>query len=404
VRADCRRRSMTTPMPARPMRIAQMLESDGPGGAETVLVRLSSELRARGHMVFPVGPDRGIGWLGARLREEGFAPDTFSIRRPLDWRCLRGMIRLLRERRVDVVHSHEFTMAIYGAAAARWLGIRHVITMHGSQYVMAKWRRREALRLAFRASAYVVGCSADTTTHLEHELGLHPGTFIRTVSNGVPFREGDRAASRVGLGVQGEELLLFAAGNLIERKGHAVLIRALASLRPPASAVRWRLAIAGQGVERERLLALAADCGVSDRVHLLGQRADIMDLQTAADVFVMPSLWEGLPLALLEAMHAGSAIVASRTSGIPEAITDGVEGVLTPPGDVRALSDAIASVLLSGELRARLGGAARDRAQSQFSMRRMTDEYEALYQSPTLRHRRSDSSAWPQRQGSEPFD
>lgn len=373
---------MTASNPARPLRIAQMLESDGPGGAETVLVRLSTELRARGHTVFPVGPDRGIGWLGARLREQGFEPDTFSIRRPLDWRCLRGMIRLLRARRVDVVHSHEFTMAVYGAAAARWLGVPHVITMHGSQYVMAKWRRRVALQAAFRSSVHVVGVSADTTAHLEREMGIPPGTLIRTVSNGVPFREGDRAAVRRALDVTDREILLFAAGNLIERKGHAVLIRALASLRPPASEIPWRLAIAGQGVELERLRSLAAEMGVGDRVHLLGQRGDIMDLQTAADIFVMPSLWEGLPLALLEAMHAGTAIVASRTSGIPEAITDGVDGVLTPPGDVQSLADALATLLVSADLRTRLGTAARRRARAQFSMERMTDEYEALYRSP----------------------
>ena len=370
---------MTGGTAVRPLRIAQMLESDGPGGAETVLVRLSSELRARGHTVLPVGPDRGIGWLGARLREEGFDPDTFSIRRPLDWRCLRGMIQLLGTRRVDVVHSHEFTMAVYGAAAARWLGVPHIITMHGSQYVMAKWRRRAALQLAFRSSAHVVGCSADTTAHLEREMGIAPGSLIRTVTNGVPFRAGDRHAVRRGLSAADDEILLFAAGNLIERKGHAVLIRALAALRPPASAVRWRLAIAGQGVELDRLRSLAAECGVGDRVHLLGQRGDIMDLQSAADVFVMPSLWEGLPLALLEAMHAGSAIVASRTSGIPEAITDGVEGILTPPGDADALAAALATVLTSSDLRARLGASARSRAHAQFSMERMTDEYEALY-------------------------
>ena len=143
-----------------------MLESDGPGGAETVLIRLSEALRARGHTVFPVGPARGVGWAGARLRELGLEPDTFTIHRPLDWRCLRGVVQLLRERRVEVVHSHEFTMAVYGAAAARWLGIPHIISMHGSQYVTAKWRLRFALRLAFQSSAHVVGVSADTTAHL----------------------------------------------------------------------------------------------------------------------------------------------------------------------------------------------------------------------------------------------
>jgi glycosyltransferase involved in cell wall biosynthesis len=364
----------------RPLRIAQMLESDGPGGAETMLVRLSDSLRERGHTVFPVGPERGAGWLRVQLSERGFERDFFTIRRPLDWRCLRDLTRVLQGRRVNVVHSHEFTMAVYGAAAAHWLRIPHVITMHGSQYVTAKWRRRAALRWAFRRSSHVVGVSTDTTRHLIHELGLDPDA-IRTVHNGVPYRPGDRVGTRRALAVADDEVLLLAVGNLIPRKGHAVLIQALASAVLPAP-VRWRLAIAGQGDERERLLALARARGVGDRVHLLGQRDDIPDLQAAADIFVMPSLWEGLPLALLEAMFAGSAIVASRTAGIPEAIRDGVDGWLTEPGDEEDLRQALERLLPDADARARLGAAARLRAQSQFAMSRMTDAYEALYADP----------------------
>jgi glycosyltransferase involved in cell wall biosynthesis len=370
---------MTAPNPVRPLRIAQMLESDGPGGAETMLVSLSEALRARGHTVFPVGPARGVGWLAARLRDAGFERETFLIRRPLDWRCLRGMIQVLRARRVEVVHSHEFTMAIYGAAAARWLGIPHIITMHGSQYVTSKRRRRVALWCAFRASAHVVGVSADTTAHLERSV--HVSGLIQTVPNGVPHRAGNRVATRQALGVSDDEILVLAVGNLIVRKGHAVLIRALAAAGA-GSPVRWRLVIAGQGNERGPLEALAAECGVASRVHLLGQRADIPDLQAAADVFVMPSLWEGLPLAMLEAMFAGSCIVASRTSGIPEAITDGADGILVQPGNVDALAAALAKVLPAADLRARLGAAARARAEADFSMDRMTAAYETLYRTP----------------------
>jgi glycosyltransferase involved in cell wall biosynthesis len=368
---------MSALVPGRPLRIAQMLESDGPGGAETVIIRLSTALRDRGHTVFPVGPTHRVGWLGARLRELGFEPDTFTIRRPLDWRCLRDLTRLLRARRVDVVHSHEFTMAVYGAAAARWLGVPHVISMHGSQYVTAKWRRRAALRWAFRSSAAVVGVSADTTAHLVRELAVPPA-LLRTIPNGVPYRAGDSLAARRALGVRDDEVLVLAVGNLIARKGHALLIGALANV-PPTVGTRWRLAIAGQGEERERLLALARERQVADRVSLLGQRADVPDLLAAADIFAMPSLWEGLPLALLESMFAGPAIVASRTSGIPEAITEGVEGLLTTPGDEGALCEALTQLLASAETRARLGAAARVRAQAQFSMERMTDAYETLY-------------------------
>jgi glycosyltransferase involved in cell wall biosynthesis len=221
-----------------------------------------------------------------------------------------------------------------------------------------------------------VGVSEETTRQLREALGLRAGA-VRTVHNGVPVPVGDRARVRAEIGVGDDDILLLAVGSLVPRKGHAVLLDALAAM--PASVNRWRLVIAGQGVERPRLEEQVRALGLTDRVHLVGQRLDIADWYVGSDVFVMPSLWEGLPLALLEAMFAGSAIVASRTSGIPEAIDDRVEGLLLPPGDAGALSKALAAVLCDGDLRAQLGAAARARATRQFSIARMADDYVALY-------------------------
>jgi glycosyltransferase involved in cell wall biosynthesis len=356
------------------MIIAEMLESDGPGGAELVELRLAMALRDRGHTIVPVGPAAGCGWLAGQFRQSGFDPQTFTLRRPLDWRCLAGMIDLLRRSRVDVVHSHEFTMAIYGAAAARWLKLPHIITMHGSQYVTSKWRRQVLLRWAFRTSAATVAVSRDTKRHLEKELGLDPSA-LRVVPNGVPARGGNRAAVRRELGVSDDQVVLLAVGSLVPRKGHAVLIEALATI----GAGPWMLAIAGGGAERDRLQRLAEERSLGQHVRVLGHREDVPDLLAAADVFVMPSLWEGLPLALLEAMLAGKAVVASRTSGIPEAVTDGVDGLLVTPGDVADLARALATVLRDPGRRAALATAALARATAAFTLDAMADGYEAVF-------------------------
>ncbi len=358
----------------KPLVVAEMLESDGPGGAELVELRLALALRDRGHTIVPVGPAAGCGWLAGQFRDAGFDPQTFTLRRPLDWRCLSGMVDLLRRHRVDIVHSHEFTMAVYGAAAARWLGVPHVITMHGSQYVTARWRRQVLLRWAFRSSAATIAVSDDTKRHLEDELRLSR-TALRVVRNGVPRRAGDRATVRRELGVPDDHLLLLALGSLVPRKGHAVLIEALSTI----GAGPWMLAIGGGGVERDRLAALADARGLGQHVRLLGHREDVPDLLAAADVFVMPSLWEGLPLALLEAMLAGKPVVASRTSGIPEAVHDGVDGLLTPPGNVAALARALATVLGDPERRKALAAAAYSRASSAFTLDAMADGYEAVF-------------------------
>jgi len=363
-----------------PLRIGLWLESDGPGGAELVVLRMAEELRRRGHHVVPMGPAKGVGWLGAKFRDAGFAPRVFTLRRPLDWACLRDLVTQIRQDRLDLVHSHEFTMAVYGAAAGRAAGCPHVTTMHGNQTMTAALRRRIALRWAFRRSAATIAVSAQTRRDLDAALGLAPGV-VQVILNGVPDRPGDPIPIRLELGVGPDELLLVAVGNLDARKGHIFLLQALQQLRAGGLLTPWRVAIAGGrgGDQREALEAFACEHGFQDRLRLLTHREDIPNLLAAADVFAMPSLWEGLPLALLEAMLAGKAIVASRISGIPEAVTDGVEGLLSTPGEVASLRQALGRLLSDSGLRTRLGAAALARARREFTVEAMVDAYERRY-------------------------
>ncbi len=366
--------------PAGPGRrtVALMLESDGPGGAENMLLQLAEELHRRGDDICPVLPDKGLGWLAAECRKRGFEPETFSLRRPLDWRCLRGLIQVLERRKVDLVHSHEFTMAFYGAAAARWLRKPHVITMHGGQRVLSHWRRRLAFRWALRRSRAAATVSEATRRLFLDVLRLPPGAMA-VVHNGiVPPPSGDPAALRRELGLSEGEILIVSVGNLYPVKGHAVLLEALTLLAGRAYLPAWRMALAGRGRETERLKRFAVEHRL-DRVHFLGHRADVPDILAATDIWVMPSLSEGLPLALLEAMFAGKAIVASAVGGIPEVIVSERDGLLVPPRDPEALAAALERLIASAALRSALGKAARERAAEGFSVAHMADDYERLY-------------------------
>jgi glycosyltransferase involved in cell wall biosynthesis len=159
-----------------------------------------------------------------------------------------------------------------------------------------------------------------------------------------------------------------------------VLLQALALLEDDGLDVPWRVVVAGAKRDATAdIEALVAERGWGERVHLLGARDDVPDLLAAADVFSMPSLWEGLPLAVLEAMFAGLPIVASRTSGIPEAIDSDRVGLLATPGDVPELAEHLGAVLRDPELRDRLGSAARERAHQEFTVSVMADRYLASY-------------------------
>jgi glycosyltransferase involved in cell wall biosynthesis len=283
---------------------------------------------------------------------------------------------------VDVVHCHDFVAVIHGGIAARLAGRPRIFTLHGHQTMCDVWRRRAALRWAFRHGHAAIAVSQATKTQLDRDLGLAPGA-IQVVRNGVPMRTGRGDGIREEFGVQDGELVILAVGNLVERKGHIYLLRALQNLATEGLSPRWHLVIAGGwgGDERPKLEAFVMEHNLADRVHLLTYRNDVADLLAAADIFVMPSLWEGLPLAVLEAMQMGVCVVASETSGIPEAIVDEKHGLLVPPGDVTALARSLGRVIHDSELRNRLAKEGKARALREFTIDAMTTAYESLYHS-----------------------
>ena len=382
----------STPAAGLPrLRIAMMLESDEPGGAEMMVFRLSEELRRRGHTIVPVGPERGVGWLGDVFRRAGFNPEVFRIHRPIDPGCVRGLVELFRHHRIDLVHSHEFTMAVYGTAASRLQRIPHLITMHGGLTVCKALRRRIALRWAMRKSSHAVMVSRATQKQFSDDLGVKPSS-LAVVPNGVPVKSGDPSAVRAEFGIGERDRVILAVGVLEKHKGHQTLLEALNQLRHGGLGTPWKLIIAGGagGTEHESLLAYVRAEGLNDCVHIALNRNDVGDLLALADIFVMPSLWEGLPMAVLEAMVAKKAIVASAIAGIPEAIVDGREGLLVAPGDVGELANALRLVLIDPARRRALAEAASLRANQEFTVAVMADRYEMLYAS-ALRNRQRAS-------------
>jgi glycosyltransferase involved in cell wall biosynthesis len=373
------------------MRVAMMLESDEPGGAEMMVFRLSDELRRRGHTVVPVGPEHGVGWLGDVFRRAGFSPEVFHLESPIDPGCVRGLMQLFRDHRIDVVHSHEFTMAVYGAASSRLLGLPHLITMHGGFKVCKALRRRIALRWAMRTSDYAVMVSRATQKQFATDLGVKPSLFT-VVPNGVPVQIGNPSDVRNEFRVGEHDCVILAVGVLEKHKGHQTLLEALARLDSCGLAKPWKLIIAGGGGgdQHNSMLEFIDAEGLADRVHIVLNRNDITDLLALADIFVMPSLWEGLPMAVLEAMVARKAIVASEIAGIPEAIVNGRDGLLVPAGEVIPLADALRQLLTDGARRAALGESAAARADNEFTVSVMADRYEALY-ADAYRKRRAGS-------------
>jgi glycosyltransferase involved in cell wall biosynthesis len=360
-----------------PLRIVLALESSGPGGAENVVLRLAQALRERGDA--PIVATLQPGWMTERAQAQDLPVWIVPQRSGVDlaW-VARFAIRLRREQ-VDLLHTHEFAMNSFGGAAALLARIPAVSTIHGRHWVADRPRRALAYRMLRRLGIPIVPVSEDLAGFLVQGLSV-PRAWLEVVHNGIPLpaepavdRARARAEAREALRIPADGQLVVAVGNLYPVKDHASLLRALASL--PAA----RVAIAGRGAEEEPLRRLASELGIAERVHLLGLRDDVETVFAAGDVFAQPSLSEGLPLAVLEAMASGLPVVASRVGGIPEAVIEGETGFLTPPADPAALAAALARVLEAEDRGASLGAAGRARVAAEFSVEQMAARYRQLY-------------------------
>jgi glycosyltransferase involved in cell wall biosynthesis len=210
---------------------------------------------------------------------------------------------------------------------------------------------------------------------LEHYLGV-PATRIRVIHNAVAverFGDYDGAPDRLRIRT-GRSPIVLTVARLDPQKGHTHLLEAAATLPGVV------FLLAGAGSERAALEAQARGSGISDRVQFLEHRTDIPELLRAADAFVLPSLYEGLPLTVLEAMAAAKPVVATTVGGTDEAVVDGVTGILVPPADPAALSAAIRRILDDPDTAARLGAAGRERVVSTFSTHRMINATEQVYE------------------------
>jgi glycosyltransferase involved in cell wall biosynthesis len=358
--------------------VAHLIETDGPGGAERVVVYLVSWLAMRGIDNVVLLPARGEGWLAAQLPQERVQVVPVPLLGVPVRTSFRLICDVLRAHQPAVAHSHEFTMGVLGGVAGWRLGIPHVLTMHGGRYYTTRLHRRLALALSATLSASVVAVSQTVAAQLAQDLIPRPRR-MQLIPNGIPDIPDVPPALRQELGVPTNAKLIVTVGNLYAVKGHADLLKAFAAV---ASRVPWplHLAIAGRGPEEAALRALARSLSLVDRFHLLGARDDIPNVLRSADVFVLPSHSEGLPLALLEAMRAGRPIVASAVGEIPTALQHGAAGLLTPPGDVSGLAAALRHLVMDPATARALAERARTIAAEQYTIERMAERYLALYQ------------------------
>ena len=359
------------------------------GGAERLLVDIARGLDPqRFTSIACCIQDRGE--LAAELEASGIAVHSLERMRTrrFDWRAIGDLARLMREQRIDVVHSHLYHANLYGRLAARRARVPAVATVHNT-YAKRKLHRELLNRWLAHISARVIAVSEDVRNDLMRYDGI-PAQKIVVIHNGIDVGRVrtalTRGEARARLGLPHEAIALGCVARLEEQKGHRFLLEALARLNDPArGAARFRVVLVGDGRLRAELERRAADLGVAAWTMFLGTRHDVPDILKALDICVMPSLWEGLSVAMLEAMAAGLPLVISDVSGVSQVIGDNEFGLKVPVGDVSGLARTIAGLADAPERRLALGAAARQRVLAKFSAQAMLAELSRLYEEVSSR-------------------
>jgi glycosyltransferase involved in cell wall biosynthesis len=323
----------------------------------------------------------------SRLLESQGIPVHHLGRGRFDPRVLGDLVTLVRRRRARILHVHGYAAADFGRLAARLTGARLVLHEHFADPRLPRYQA-VADRLLARLTDRAIAVSGSTRDFLVRERRV-PAERVRLIWNGAPLDEFAPVPREVGLevrrslGIPDAATLIGTVSRLSLQKGHRHLLDAMPAVlaaRPDA-----RLLVVGDGDEAEALRAQAEALRVAHAVRFAGHRADVPALLGALDVLCIPSLYEGTPLALFEAMASEKAIVSTAVDGCREVLEDGVTGLLVPPRDAPALASALVRLLHDAALRRSLAGAAR-RASLRYDVadcvRRMQDLYEEVLAEP----------------------
>ncbi len=300
-----------------------------------------------------------------------------------DWGVYKKLERLFAEYRPTVVHTHLLGLNYAYLAMLKHRTPVRVHTLHSLAHKEIGNRIARIVRtLAFRyriGGVVPVAIADEVARTVEQVYGYKNPPVI---PNGIPVDEyapnpEKRAQFRAAHGVEPEAVVIVHVGRFVELKNHALLLQAFAQLKSTHPLYLW---LVGDGELRPAMEQRARELGIAERVRFWGVRSDVADILNAADIFTLPSKYEGNPMAVMEAMAAGLPVVASHVGGIPELVEDEHQGLLVPADDQPCLVQGLQALIDNPTKRYQLGKSAVERARKKFDIRQTVQAYEKLYE------------------------
>lgn len=381
-------------METPPVKVLHIITRLIVGGAQENTIYTAALLDQRRFAVEVLsGPQTGSeGSLIEETRERGIPltilPNLVRQVSPInDLLALWKLTRLMRQRRFQIVHTHSSKAGILGRLAARLAGVPVIVhTVHGwsfhdymSPFVRSTYITLERWMATF-SDALIVVTNKDIEKGLRHNIGR--ANQYRLIRSAVPLDEfdpsaGERSAAHKEFGIPDDAIVVGTIGRFSEQKNPFDWARVAARVSRVQPGV-WFLLV-GDGPLRSDLEELLRKEGIADKTVLAGLRRDVPRMISGIDIFLLTSLWEGLPRVIPQAMAMGIPVIANQVDGIAEAIQDEVTGYLCPPGDLDRMAERCVRLINQPDLRREMGLIGRSYATQEFDLQRMIEQIEALY-------------------------
>jgi L-malate glycosyltransferase len=355
------------------------------GGAEVLANRIGRAFQGQHEVVFACLD--GIGELGEGLIADGFVVEHLGRGKGIDRSCMKRLNEFLAKHQIDLVHAHQYTPFFYAAGARTWWNkLPIVFTEHGRFYPDSSSIKRTFFnRVMLRKYDHVIAVGEHVRQALIKYESFPPHR-VAVIYNGINLEpycldKESIQASRIGLrnalGIDNSSIVVMQVARLDPIKDHLVSIRAIAKLQNVNAAIH--LAIVGEGPERQRIETEIDKLGVARRVHMMGLRRNVPELLRAADIVLLTSLSEGIPLTLIEGMACELPCVSTDVGGVREIVDADKTAILRSAGDVDGIANAIAQLASDESLRQSMGASGRHIVDARFNEQTMLDEYRKLF-------------------------
>ena len=357
------------------MNVMEVVQSLEKGGRTVRFSDTVQGLRSRGVKVTPVCLSQPADWVELT--------DLVVINRHkgINWSLVFRLAALIKKSKIDIIHAHCEFSQLYAGIAGKICGIKTVGTFHRSD--MARYEPSRVNSLLKLILSHFVSVSNDRMSLLREKLEIPPkNSSVVHGGTNIPQRptEASILKARNHLALDPSKLVVFSLGHLGEIKGHQFTLEALAKLLPNHPDLV--LYIAGDGSQKEKttLEALTQQLDISNHVVFLGQIDNAPEWMEAADIFVQPSLEEAFGLVFIEAGAMAKPVVATQVGGIVDIIENGKTGILVPPSNSEALAEALEQLVLSSDMRTKMGILGYERVSESFSLDNMISSYMKIFE------------------------